>query len=612
MSPRVRYAIAAGVVLLLLAVASLGFFFFRDNFSGAYPQKFVTASALRSGEIPYWNFHDFGGQPLAGNPGALTFYPTTLLYLVLPVHVAFNLHFLLHLAGGWLAMRALCRARSLSASSARFGATVYVLSGAVISATAFYNLIAAVALIPLALYAVERRSSRLLGVACGLLGLAAEPMLLFGTTLLLAIAAIGRMRVRDCAIAAVIAVVIASPQLLATYEIAGEIERAAAVAGRGALNTSVTPLRIAEVFFWPFSGFLNDAGGGMLRQRFFSTLFVGLIALPALFGKSRDSIAAIVLLLLAAGRYNPLLYPFVEQLDQLRVIRFPEKLMIPCTAALAVLIATYFERARFRRAWMAVTLVPLLFVMTRALPIDWFAPYDLPARGSERLQVEQEMTAGLVAARDEYRARAARREPLFGAVTGIRYSIGRSPDGMHSLLSRLVAERYKVVPPPMKARYLRMRATDGVGNALPYVFAVPRTVAVANYIEAVNTVEHPRFDERLVAAAPFAAIAAPARVTSWRRNGQSIEIDVETAGPTMLQVNESYFRSWVARMDDNELEAVPLNVDRLGVVVPRSGRVVLHFGRYRAAVGAAWVASMLLMIAAVFAERGSAFGVRQR
>ena len=612
MSPRVRYVIAAGVVLLLAGVAWLGFFFFRDNFSGAYPQKFLTAAALRAGELPYWNFHDFGGQPLAGNPGALTFYPTTLLYLVLPVHVAFNLHFLLHLVGGFLAMRALGRARSLSDAAAMFGAAVYVLSGAVISATAFYNLIVAVALIPLALFAVERRSARLLGVACGLMGLAAEPMLLFGTALLLAIVAVGRMRVRDFALAAVIAVVIASPQLLATYEIAGEIERAAPVAGRGALNTSVTPLRIAEVFLWPFSGFLNDAGGGMSRQRFFSTLFIGLIALPALCRKSRYSAAAIVLLLLAAGRHDPLLYPFVEQLDRLRVIRFPEKLMIPCTVTLAVLIATYFDQTRFRRAWMAITLVPLLFVTIRALPLDWFAPYDVPARANARLQVEQEMTAGAVPARDEYRARAARLEPLFGAVAGIRYSIGRSPDGMHSLLSRLVAERYAVVPAAMKARYLRIRATDGVPGTLPYVFAVPRTVAVANYIEAVNTVEHPRFNEQLVAAAPVAAVSAPARVKSWRRSGQSIEIDVETDGATLLQVNETYFRSWVARLGDDELETVPINVDRLGVVVPRSGRVVLHFGRYRAAVAVAWSVSLLLLVACAFTARSAPFGVRQR
>lgn len=603
MSPRVRYAIAAGVLLLLLAVAFHGFFFYRDNFSGAYPQKFLTAQALRSGELPYWNYHDFGGQPLAGNPGALTFYPTTLLLLLLPVHVAFNLHFLLHLTGGWLAMRALCRARALPESAAVFGATVFVLSGTVISATAFYNLVVMVALIPFALLAVERRSARLLGVACGLMGLAAEPMVLFGTALLLAIVAAGRMRWRDVAVATAIAVAMCAPQLVATFEIAGELERSAATPGSGALNTSLEPLRIAEVFVWPFTGFLNDAGGGLLRRRFFSTLFIGLIALPALFRRSRYTGAAIALLLLAAGRYNPLLYAFTAQLDQLRVARFPEKLMIPCTVALAVLIATFFARTRFRAVWAVVTLVPLVWTTARALPLDLYASYRVTPHAPERLQIAQNMTAGIVPARQEYHERVERLEPLFGAVAGLRFSIGRSPDGMHSLLSRIVAERFEVVPEELQARYLRIRATDRVPNALPYVFAVPRTVAAPSVIDAVKTVEHPRFDEHLVAVAPMATQPSPARVIAWRRDGQTLTIDVETRGVTLLQVNESYFGAWVAELGGEELETVPLNVDRLGVVVPHSGRIMLRFGRHRTAIATAWLASLLLLIVLPLRER---------
>src|SRR5712692_9092042 len=101
------------VVLLLAAscalVAIFGFFFHRDNFSTHYPLKAISTPAFRACEIPYWNFFDVAGQPLAGNPNTLTFYPDNFLYLVLPPHVAFNLHFLVHLLFGWLAMRALTR-----------------------------------------------------------------------------------------------------------------------------------------------------------------------------------------------------------------------------------------------------------------------------------------------------------------------------------------------------------------------------------------------------------------------------------------------------------------------------------------------------------------------
>src|ERR1700682_2334754 len=108
-------------VLLLAGGCSLaavfGFFFFRDNFSTHYPFKFVSAAAWRAGTIPWWNLTDGGGQPLAANPNALTFYPDNILYLLLPPHVAFNLHFLIHLIAGWFAMRTLTRQSLLAADA---------------------------------------------------------------------------------------------------------------------------------------------------------------------------------------------------------------------------------------------------------------------------------------------------------------------------------------------------------------------------------------------------------------------------------------------------------------------------------------------------------------
>ncbi|MFZ2492761.1 MAG: hypothetical protein WA208_14870, partial [Thermoanaerobaculia bacterium] len=173
-----RVAIALSALLCAMLAAYLGFFFFRDNFSTHYPVKAISAEAFRAGEIPWWNFHDSGGQPLAGNPNTLTFYPDNVLLLFLPAHVAFNLHFLLHLAGGFFAMRGLARARGASPQVAATAASIYALSGAVISATAFYNLVTTVALLPLALLGVERRSVRTVGAAIGLMLLAAEPVML--------------------------------------------------------------------------------------------------------------------------------------------------------------------------------------------------------------------------------------------------------------------------------------------------------------------------------------------------------------------------------------------------------------------------------------------------
>src|SRR6476469_289676 len=137
MTRRLQVLVGATIVAAAAFVSISGFFFYRDNFSTHYPIKALSAPSYRAFEVPYWNFADAGGQPLAGNPNTLTFYPDNVLYLVFPPHVAFNLHFLLHLAIAFLVMRALTRSD--------FAAAMYAMSGIAVSATAFYNLIVAVA-----------------------------------------------------------------------------------------------------------------------------------------------------------------------------------------------------------------------------------------------------------------------------------------------------------------------------------------------------------------------------------------------------------------------------------------------------------------------------------
>src|SRR5436190_137676 len=221
-------------VLLLLAafcllLSALGLFFHRDNFSTHYPIKVISASAFRAGEIPWWNPFDGGGQPLAGNPNTLTFYPDNFLYLLLPAHVAFNLHFLLHLIAAWFAMRALSRSP--------WSGWLYVLSGVAISATAFYNLIVAIAVIPFAFWAAPRR--------------------------------------------------------------------------------------IIEMILGPWIR-IDD-------PHLFLTLFIGIIAIPALWQRSRYVAIAAVSLFFALGRFNPLFAGAVNAIPQLRILRFPEKFAIPMT-----------------------------------------------------------------------------------------------------------------------------------------------------------------------------------------------------------------------------------------------------------------------------------------
>jgi hypothetical protein len=575
--------------LLLLAVfcvlaATLGFFFFRDNFSTHYPIKVLSAATLRAGEIPWWNFADGGGQPLAGNPNTLTFYPDNFLYLVLPPHVAFNLHFLLHLILGWLAMRALTRSR--------FAAWLWVLSGAAVSVLSFYNLITAIALVPLAFLGAERRNEVQLGLAFGLLALAGEPVIIAATAIAVLILFTRRRgdaepgftsstaaRLRVTILSLFIAVVVAAPQLIAYSEIASEVERARGYSAQTVLNASFDPRRLLELVAGPFIRI--DA------PHLFPTLMIGLIIIPALFRRSRYTVIAALMLFFALGSFNPLVRAAVESISAIRAGRFPEKFALVMSAALVVLVAEYFRESKTPRIWTIVTFAPLLIWMVWTVPIDWFGPYRVAPQFPRRV-FALPIPGGQAIDRDNYRERARRLEPLFGATTGLEYVLNRSGDGMHSLLSRIAAERFATT---------RNRAWLRLATAPTAV--IPEAIAAPAITDAVNLIE-----AGAPAVAPHAFLSAPgARVTHAARNGQTITIDVASSGPALLAVDQSFFRAWSARMGDRELETAPVNLDRLGVLVPGSGTVTLRFGRHRTAAAVAWVFSSLFVIALLFALR---------
>ena len=575
--------------LLLLAVfcvlaATLGFFFFRDNFSTHYPIKVLSAATLRGGEIPWWNFADGGGQPLAGNPNTLTFYPDNFLYLVLPPHVAFNLHFLLHLILGWLAMRALTRSR--------FAAWLWVLSGVAVSALSFYNLITAIALVPLAFLGAERRNAVQLGLAFGLLALAGEPVIIAATAIAVLILFTRRggegelgftpsasPRLRVIIVSLLMAIVVAAPQLIAYSEIASEVERARGYSAQTVLNASFDPRRLLELVAGPFIR--------IAAPHLFPTLMIGLIIIPALFRRSRYTVIAALMLFCALGSFNPLVRAAIESIRVLRAGRFPEKFALVMCAALVVLAAEYFRESKTPRIWTIVTFAPLLIWMIWTVPIDWFGPYRVAPQSPRRV-FALAIPGGQAIDRENYRERARRLEPLFGATTGLEYVLNRSGDGMHSLLSRIAAERFATT---------RNRAWLRLATAPTAV--IPEAMAAPTIPDAVNLIE-----SGAPAVAPHAFRSAPgARVTRVVRDGQTITIDVASTGPALIAADQSWFRAWSVRMGDRELETAPVNLDRLGVLVPGGGTVTLRFGRLRTAVAVAWVFSSILVIALLFALR---------
>ena len=66
---------------------------------------------LARGHIPLWNPHIFSGMPALGNIQLALCYPLNLLFLLLPLPLAFNLSVMVHLALGGTLMGAWVRSR---------------------------------------------------------------------------------------------------------------------------------------------------------------------------------------------------------------------------------------------------------------------------------------------------------------------------------------------------------------------------------------------------------------------------------------------------------------------------------------------------------------------
>jgi hypothetical protein len=712
---------AAGLAVVILWISNAGFFFYRDNFSTHYPVKFLTAAILAGGELPLWNPMAAGGQPLAGNANYLTFYPTTLLYLIIPSHVAFNLHFFLHLALAWWGMKALLRDHEIPLDLSRGVATLYLLSGTTVSCLVFYNLVVAVAILPWAFLFLRRLlatprlpDAMMLGATCGLLGLAAEPLVVIGFAVTAAAYALTRTRPRVPALlflSIAVSAIVAAPQLLSFQEISRETERARFPFSTAAvLAASVEPIRVAEIVTGPPMGSVLDHGeNGYWANRgerrwppFLLSLMVSSLALPALIRRHSSAtrfygFASIVTLAIALGSANPLIVALVDRFELLRIVRYPEKLMILFTllvcVAIGILLRDIARGGRFRlsaalatvvialtavavwvtaevstgalyrilltallqilalvplmiphsgirpRTALMLAILPLAIWLPSIVPLDHSAFYTEPSPVAAQLEeAVVHATTGTVPwsvadPQTIYRFYAFRLHPTFGIRHGVSYALTRSPEGMHSYLSRLAAERFQALPPELGERYLQIhgvtrlitgqpvalqgfdlissyqaRAGDvliyEIGRARPFLWIPREVLTTGDAGAAVRRIESPGHDVLATtvvpAHVPETDQGARATIRLLDRRSQSLTFAINAASDTVVVVNQTWFSAWHASSGRERLATFPADIDRLGLLVPAGEREVsLTFGRRRHLIGGSALLSLGLLLSSL-------------
>jgi hypothetical protein len=368
-------------VLLVWAVVSIPVamgtrtFFMRDVLVTHLPYKAFGAENLTEGRIPALNPTWALGQPFAGNPNALPFYPGNLLYLVLPFWSAFNLHYALHWLLAFLTMYSLAREMRLSPAAAIMAALTYAASGWLLSAMTFYNLLTVAAWWPLAIKGAVRGGRYgvvLGGVACGLALLGGEPvtmMLGFGPLLLLAASRHGwRKGLLITAAIGVVGAVIALPQIVATLRsLSFTIRGGSGLPVDRPSSFTFHPIRFLELviplpFGWP--GELGHrkfwTSSVLPQQPYFFSVYFGIVGLWLAWRGRRTHqtwalLAAAGLVMSMLGRVSPRI------LNELSggTFRYTEKFLFWFALAVALLAGAGLDHlaasphSRQRGAWTA-------------------------------------------------------------------------------------------------------------------------------------------------------------------------------------------------------------------------------------------------------------------
>jgi len=288
--------LAAGQSTLLL----------RDVLNTHLALRATLAEGLREGEVPLVDPLRAGGQPLAGNPNAVPFYPDNLLLRVASPLWQLNAHFWLHWLVAFAAAVWLGRAWGLGREGAAAAGATYAFSGFFLSQLNLYNGVAAAALAPALAAALcesgetatRRRGLVAAGAIWGLALLGGDPILAalaLAAGVVVAVARRGRsLPWLRLAGALACGTALAAPQIVETLRILGDSYRGfwgydAASQARTAPSPGAAIDLLLPLFF----------GRPDLRQVWGTAYFGGF---PPLYFSLAPGWIALVLALCAAGR----------------------------------------------------------------------------------------------------------------------------------------------------------------------------------------------------------------------------------------------------------------------------------------------------------------------
>lgn len=126
-----------------------------DVIGQIYPWKHFTIETLKSGQIPYWNPNNFGGNPHVGNFQSAVFSPFNILYFILPFIDAWSIVVLLQplLAGVFTYLYV--RKIGVSKTGSVVSSACYMFCGFIVVWMAYGTLSMVASFLPFLLYGIE-------------------------------------------------------------------------------------------------------------------------------------------------------------------------------------------------------------------------------------------------------------------------------------------------------------------------------------------------------------------------------------------------------------------------------------------------------------------------
>lgn len=387
------------IILVLIGVQRLAFSGLilarGDTYVYFYPYWDARNEAYRAGELPLWTPDIYMGAPLLANPQLGTYYPPNWLTAPLRAPDAIRLSVLMHLI--WAAWGAYALVRRLlpdsSRSTAVLSALLYGLGGYVTAHIEQINQLQGLAWMPWLLWLFElalsyrRWSIRclfalILAAAFAFQFFSGHTQTSFMSALALGVYALLRPAAQPgwrprvnafvlLAMAGLLALILALPQLLPTLELTGWSNRSGGFSVQQATAFSFPPHYIGRALLPSYDGLLFTeyiAYAGIIG--------LGLALYGAFAGRQRRIwiVLALLGLFFALGRFNPI-YLLLADLPGFDLFRVPARWLALTALSVSVLAAiglTVLLQQPLRRRAAGITLVLLLLLMLAGflLPVD--------------------------------------------------------------------------------------------------------------------------------------------------------------------------------------------------------------------------------------------------